>query len=112
MAGPLGRRLKGIRHWRDLRRVVSTCVPCLLPSSEFCSTTQHLLGGGGLIPAPPLLSDWGNFLRAFGQSKVFCSVFGASQFRPKQLFGAFGASNNSGSPEGGGGVPPSDPPPP
>ena len=39
-------------------------------------------------------------LRAFGQSKIFSGAFGASQFRPKN---GFGASNNSGSPAGGGG---------
>ena len=42
------------------------------------------------------------FLRAFGQSKTFSGAFGASQFRPKNFFGA---SNNSGSPAGGGGPP-------
>ena len=49
------------------------------------------------------------FLRVFGQSKIFSRAFGASQFRPKKFFGAFRASNNSGSPQG---VPPTAPPPP
>ena len=44
---------------------------------------------------------------AFRQSKIFSGAFGASQFRPKNLFGA---SHNSGSPAGGG-VPPTAPPP-
>ena len=62
-------------------------------------------------PPPPLLSDWAKvFLRVFGQSKIFSGAFAASQFRPKNFFGAFGASNNSGSPAGGG--PPTAPPPP
>ena len=38
------------------------------------------------------------FLRVFGQSKFFSGAFGTSQFRPNNFFGAFGASNNSGSP--------------
>ena len=38
------------------------------------------------------------FLLVFSQSKIFSGAFGASQFRPKNFFGA---SNNSGSPEGG-----------
>ena len=48
--------------------------------------------GGGLIPPTP-------FLWAFSESKISCGAFSAGQFRPKILFGAFGASNNSGSPE-------------
>ena len=40
------------------------------------------------------------FLQVFGQSNK-SGAFGASQFRPKNFFGA---SNNSGSPWGGGGV--------
>ena len=71
------------------------------------------LGEGGRSDPPPLQ----NFLRVFGQSKIFSGAFGPSQFRPKNFFGAFGASNNSGSPEGGGGgvpptAPPTHPPPP
>ena len=45
------------------------------------------------------------FLRVFSQSKIFSGAFGASQLRPKNLFGA---SNNSGS--AGGRVPPTAPP--
>ena len=64
-------------------------------------------GGGGVShpppsdPPPPLIGLI--FLRAFGQSKFLSGAFGASHFRPKNLFGAFEASNNSRSPEGGGG---------
>ena len=50
-----------------------------------------------------------NFLWVFGQSKLFSGAFGASQFRPKKFFGAFSASNNSGSPEEGGGGSPHSP---
>ena len=48
------------------------------PLPEFCSTTQHLLGGegwgGGLTPPTqppwtPPLSDWANFSPGLGQSK-------------------------------------------
>ena len=49
------------------------------------------------------------FLRVFSQSKIFSGAFGASQFTPKNFFGTFSASNNSGSPEEGGGVPPNSP---
>ena len=51
-----------------------------------------------------------NFLQVFSQSKIFSDAFSASQFRPKNFFGAFGASNNSGSPEGGGSPPQPHPP--
>ena len=50
------------------------------------------------------------FLQVFSQSKIFSGAFGASQFRPKNFFGAFGASNNSGSPEGGSPLQPPPPP--
>ena len=50
------------------------------------------------------------FLQVFSQSKIFSGAFGTSQFGPKNFFGAFGASNNSGSPWGGGGAQPTPPP--
>ena len=77
------------------------------PPPEFCLTTQHLLGGSLTPPThppwtpPPLLSDWANFSTGLRPIKIFSGAFGASQFRPKNIFGAFGTSNNSGSPWGG-----------
>ena len=66
------------------------------------SDTPHPLG-----PPPPPSQVIGQiFLRVFGQSKIFSGAFAASQFTAKTFFGAFGAPNNSGSPEGRGGVPP------
>ena len=67
-------------------------------------------GGGGLrrdlTPPPSDPKVIGQiFLRVFGQSKILSGAFGASQFGPKNFFGAFGASNKSGSPEGGGVAP-------
>ena len=88
------------------------------PPPDFCLTTQHLMGGGSDPPPPPpplgpppppLLSDWANFSPGLRPIKIFSGAFGASKFRPKNLFGAFGTSNNSGSPEPPG--PPPDPPP-
>ena len=72
-------------------------------------------GGGGLTPPPPNppapppppLSDSANFSPGLQPIKVFSGAFGASQFRPKNLFGA---SNNSGSPEGVGGGATAPPP--
>ena len=65
-----------------------------------------------LGPPPPPKVIGQIFLRAFGQSKFFSCAFRRSQFRPKNLFGAFSASNTSGSREGGGSPPHSPPPPP
>ena len=87
------------------------------PAQSFASQLSISCGeGGGLTPPPPphppppfhVIGPI--FLRVFGQSKIFSGAFGASQFRPKNFFGPFGASINSGSPEGG--VPPQPPPPP
>ena len=81
-------------------------------------------GGGGVgqmgfraIPPPAKQSSsrlviGQIFLRTLGQSKIVSGAFGASQFRPKNLFSAFGASNNSGSAWDRGGPPHSPPPPP
>ena len=81
-------------------------VQCIPAGQSFAEQLSISRGGGGGASdtPPPSLSDWANFLRVFGQSKFFSGAFGASQFRPKNFFGA---SNNSGSPaRGGGGSPP------
>ena len=62
------------------------------------------VGGGGVTPpthpsrTPPPQVIGQTFLWVFGQSKFFCGAFSASQFRPKNFFGAFSASNNSAPP--------------
>ena len=65
-------------------------------------------GVGSDPPPQPPLSDWANFSPGLWPIKNFSGAFGASQFRPKNLFGA---SNNSGSP-GRLGPPPQPPHPP
>ena len=90
--------------------------------AEFCVTSQHLPGGGGggsdtphppPIRPPPLLIDWANFSPGLQPINIFLWRLQRKSFRPKNFFGAFGASNNSGFPGGEGGGPtpqPLDPP--
>ena len=78
---------------RPVRRTAVGCVRPLRGPRDFSSDAP--------LRPPPTLSDPPPPL--FGQSEIFSGAFGASQFRPKNFFGAFGASNNSGPPAGGGG---------
>ena len=67
-------------------------------------------GGTTLGPPPPPLSDWAKLSPGLWPIKNFLWRPSAQvSLGQKFFFGAFGASNNSGSPEGGG-VPPTAPP--
>ena len=77
-------------------------LPPPLPRAPF-KNSAPLWGGGvphHLLPPPPPKQI---FFRAVGQSNIFSGTFNANQFRPKKLFGAFGASKDSAPLVGGGG---------
>ena len=64
---------------------------------QLWGTTGRGLGGSHTPPhspwTPPPLKHLGQiFLRAFGRSKIISGAFGPNWFRPKNFFGAFGAS--------------------